>query len=160
MRIVLWTLTALVTVMIAAPADAQSRKATAREVALIHDCATKNKEDADAGEQKCLFKLVADPCVGALAVAADARMADCYWIERVIWDQLLNDNYKTLLDGLDSEQAAKARAMQRAWVAYRDTTCGFYDDKIRGTMSGFMHAACDTRETARRALLLAFFSGL
>ena len=50
--------------------------------------------------------------------------------------------------------------MQRAWIAYRDTTCGFYYDKIQGTMAGFMEAACVTRETARRAMLLAFFSRL
>ena len=50
--------------------------------------------------------------------------------------------------------------MQRAWIAYRDTTCGFYDDKIQGTMAGFMEAACVTRETTRRAMLLAFFSRL
>jgi uncharacterized protein YecT (DUF1311 family) len=50
--------------------------------------------------------------------------------------------------------------MQRAWIAYRDTTCQFYDDKIRGSMSIVMHAACVTRETARRAMLLRFFSGL
>jgi uncharacterized protein YecT (DUF1311 family) len=50
--------------------------------------------------------------------------------------------------------------MQRAWIAYRDTTCGFYGDKIQGTMAGFMEAACITRETARRAMLLAFFSRL
>ena len=56
----------------------------------------------------------------------------------------------TLFEELDDEQTAKARAMQRAWVAYRDTTCGFYDDKIRGSMANMMHAACDTRETARR----------
>lgn len=160
MRIGSWALAALAAVAVATPADAQSRQPTAREVAAIRGCAAKNKEDADAAEQKCLFKLVADRCVGSYDAASDARMADCYRIEQAIWDQLLNDNYKSLLEGLDTEQAAKARAMQRAWVAYRDTTCGFYANKIRGTMSGFMHAACDTRETARRAMLLAFFSTL
>jgi hypothetical protein len=25
--------------------------------------------------------------------------------------------------------------MQRAWIAYRDTTCGSYDDKIRDLMA-------------------------
>jgi len=50
--------------------------------------------------------------------------------------------------------------MQRAWIAYRDSTCEFYDDKIQGTMSIMMHAACNTRETARRAMLLDFFSRL
>jgi uncharacterized protein YecT (DUF1311 family) len=87
-------------------------------------------------------------------------MADCYQIEGAAWDALLNETYKTLLADLDDEQAAKARAMQRAWIAYRDTTCAFYYDKIRGSMAAFMGAACETRETARRGMLLAFFSRL
>ena len=64
-----------------------------------------------------------------------------------------HENYKTLLGRLDDEQTTAARAMRRAWIAYRDTTCQFYDDKIRGSMSVMMHAACVTRETARRAML-------
>jgi len=48
--------------------------------------------------------------------------------------------------------------MQSAWIAYRDTT--FYYDKIRGTMAAMMHVACVARESARRAMLLDFFSGL
>jgi uncharacterized protein YecT (DUF1311 family) len=47
--------------------------------------------------------------------------------------------------------------MQRAWIAYRDTTCNFYWDKIQGTMAIPMSAACNARETARRAVLLRFF---
>ena len=50
--------------------------------------------------------------------------------------------------------------MQRAWMAYRDTTCQFYDDKIQGSMATAMHAACFARESARRAMLLKFFTGL
>jgi uncharacterized protein YecT (DUF1311 family) len=107
-----------------------------------------------------LFKLVADPCTGSPGDASDAVIADCYRVEGQIWDTLLNENYKRLLDELDSEQKAKARAMQRAWIAYRDTTCGSYDDKIRGLMSNMMHSACNTREMARSAILLSFFSGL
>jgi uncharacterized protein YecT (DUF1311 family) len=139
---------------------AQSRKPTAQETAAIRDCANKNQDNLDAGEQSCLFKLVADPCAGPPASKDDAAVADCYDIEAGIWDDLLNTNYQALLSELDGEQTAKAKAMQRAWIAYRDTTCGFYDDKIRGSMSLAMHAACVTRETARRAMLLAFFSRL
>jgi uncharacterized protein YecT (DUF1311 family) len=65
-----------------------------------------------------------------------------------------------LLETLDEDQTAKAQAMQRAWQTYRDTTCQFYDDKIQGTMAVAMHAACVTRESARRAMLLKFFTGL
>jgi uncharacterized protein YecT (DUF1311 family) len=139
---------------------AQSRQPTGAEVAAVRACAEKNKDDLDKGERGCLFNLVAERCIGDPGAAGDAKMVDCYQIEYAIWDGLLNENYKTLLTGLDEAQGAKARAMQRAWVAYRDTTCGFYYDKIQGTMAGFMGAACETRETARRAMLLAFFSRL
>ena len=141
-------------------AHAQSRKPTAQEVAAIRDCATKNRDNLDAGEEDCLFKLVADPCMGDPGSKSDGQMADCYAIEGVIWDDLLNANYKTLLGELDADQTAKAKAMQRAWIAYRDTTCQFYYDKIQCSMAGMMIAACVTRETARRAMLLSFFSQL
>lgn len=160
MRTPFWSFAALIALTLAPPAHAQTRKPTAHEIAAIRDCATRTKEDVDAGEQQCLFKLVADRCIGTPGSVPDAVAADCYRIEGEIWDALLNENYKSLLDGLDAEQTVKARAMQRAWIAYRDTTCGFYDDKIRGSMSNMMHAACHTRETARRAMLLDFLSGL
>ncbi len=141
-------------------AHAQSRQPAAQEVAAIRDCATKNRDNLDAGEQGCLFKLVADPCMGDPGSKSDGQMADCYEIEGAVWDDLLNANYKTLLGELDADQTAKAKAMQRAWIAYRDTTCQFYYDKIQGSMAQMMIAACTTRETARRAMLLAFFSRL
>jgi uncharacterized protein YecT (DUF1311 family) len=75
----------------------------------------------------------------------------------VIWDNLLNENFKSLMVALDNQQLAKLRAMQQAWIAYRDTTCNFYMDKIQGSMAISMGAACAARETARRALLLRFF---
>jgi len=151
---------ALCSIVMGGNAHAQSRKPTAQEVAAIRGCATKYQNDLDAGEQACLFKLVADPCAGPPGSKAGATVADCYDIESKIWDDLLNENYQTLLGALDAGQTAKAKAMQRAWIAYRETTCGFYDDKIQGSMSLAMHAACVDRETARRAMLLAFFSGL
>lgn len=141
-------------------AHAQSRQPTAQEVSAIRDCATKNRDDLDAGAQQCLFKLVADPCIGSPGGQGDGPAAECYQIEGAIWDKLLNENYKTLLAALDEQQTEKARAMQRAWLAYRDTTCQFYDDKIQGSMAVMMIAACVTRETARRAMLLDFFSRL
>jgi|SRR5580704_15563972 uncharacterized protein YecT (DUF1311 family) len=159
-RLVLAAMTAAFAIAATVNANAQSRKPTGAEVAAVRACAEKNKDDLDKGERDCLFNLVAEPCIGKLGAAGDAKIADCYEIEYAIWDDVLNENYKTLLASLDEAQTAKARAMQRAWVAYRDTTCGFYYDKIQGTMAGFMGAACETRETARRAMLLAFFSRL
>ena len=101
----------------AEPSQAQTRKPTAREIASIRDCVTRNKDDLDEGERRCLFNLVAEPCIGNPSAAADKAMeVDCYRIEDSIWDGLLNDNYKGLLETLDDEQTAKARAMQHAWV--------------------------------------------
>ena len=143
----------------AAQSHAQTRKPTAAETATIRNCATKHADNLDEGERRCLFELVAQPCIDKRG-DRKPREVDCYEVEGSIWDGLLNDNYKGLVETLDADQTAKAQAMQRAWIAYRDTTCGFYDDKIQGTMSIMMHAACATRETARRAMLLRFFSRL
>jgi uncharacterized protein YecT (DUF1311 family) len=114
----------------------------------------------DEVEQQCLFKLVGDPCTETPEGSSNVGTADCYRLEAAIWDNLLNENFKNLLGTLDDQQAAKLRAMQHAWIAYRDTTCNFYWDKIQGTMAIPMSAACNARETARRAVLLQFFSRL
>jgi uncharacterized protein YecT (DUF1311 family) len=159
-RIVLGALALLFASVVATGALAQSRKPTAAEIAAVRDCALKNQDDLDKGERDCLFKRVAEPCIDKLGAAGDAMTADCYFIEDAIWNDLLNENYKALLGTLDSEQTTKARVMQRDWIAYRDSTCQFYDDKIRGSMAIMMRAACVTRETARRAMLLGFFSRL
>jgi uncharacterized protein YecT (DUF1311 family) len=139
---------------------AQSRKPTMSEVAAIRDCAKKYEADLDKGEQRCLFNLVGTPCTDKPEGQSNIGIADCYRLEQAIWDDLLNENYKNLAADLDNEQKAKLRDMQRTWIAYRDSTCGFYYTKIQGTLAQPMGAACAARETARRALLLKFFSGL
>ena len=147
--------------LLADPSHAQDRKPTRQEAAAIRNCAKRSKDNLDNGERRCLFNLVAAPCIKKLStISGDHAVADCYSIENSIWDDLLNQNYKSLLDTLDDDQKIKARAMQNAWIAYRDTTCEFYYDKIQGTMAAMMQAACLARESARRAMLLDFFSGL
>jgi uncharacterized protein YecT (DUF1311 family) len=84
----------------------------------------------------------ADPCANRKSSdAGEAVVVECYLVENSIWDALLNENYESLLETLDDDRTAKARAMQHAWTAYRDTTCQFYDDRIQGSMSVTMHAA-------------------
>jgi uncharacterized protein YecT (DUF1311 family) len=103
---------------------------------------------------------VADPCQKTPEGQSNLGMADCFRLEQAIWDGLLNENYKRLVADSDARQAASLRAMQRAWIADRDTTCGFYDVRVHGSMAIPLAAACLVRETARRALLLRFFAGL
>ena len=137
---------------------AQDREPAANEIRLIRDCAAQHVDDGE-GEAQCAFKLVADPCVEKNG--SNAGTANCYRLEEAIWDQLLNENYKSLMDSIEDRQdQGKLKDMQRAWIAYRDTTCDFYWHKIHGTMAVPMGAACRLRETARRALLLKFMQGL
>jgi uncharacterized protein YecT (DUF1311 family) len=138
---------------------AQNRKPTAQETAAIRNCAAKYRDDDDVeeGVRQCVFKLVATPCTNTREGSSNLGAADCYRVEWAIWDDLLNENFKNLMGVLDDQQNAKLRAMQHAWIAYRDTTCNFYMDKIQGTTAIPVGAACAARETARRAMLLQAF---
>ena len=104
-----------------AVADAQTRKPTAQEVAAIRNCAAKYQDDVNEGERQCLFNLVATPCSNTREGSSNLGTADCYRVEWVIWDNLLNGNFKNLMGALDNQQTAKLRAMQQAWIAYRAT---------------------------------------
>jgi len=141
-------------------ARAQDDKPTGAQTAAIRDCVEKNQDDVTEAERLCLFNLVATPCQNTSEGQSNLGMADCFRLEGRIWDGLLNDNFKRLRASLDDQQIAKAREMQRAWIASRDSTCGFYDVKIRGSMAVPLGAACIVRETARRALLLKSLDGL
>src|SRR6266852_6946560 len=137
---------------------AQTRAASPKDVAAIRGCAERFAENVTEGERQCLFALVADPC--SKSRQSGAAPTECYRIEQGIWDELLNDNFRTLREQLDDDQKEKLRDMQRAWIAYRNSTCEFYYHKIQGSMATSLTAACLARETARRALLLKFFQGL
>jgi uncharacterized protein YecT (DUF1311 family) len=138
----------------------QGSAANAKDTAAIRGCATKYADNVDEAERRCIFALVAGPCTEKPAGQTTLGTAECYRAEQEIWDALLNENFRALRDDLDDGQKTKLRDMQRAWIAYRDTTCAFYHDKIQGTMATGMAAACVARETARRALLLKLFQGL
>jgi len=92
-------------------ADAQTRKPTVQEVAAIRNCATKYQDEVDEGERQCVFNLVATPCTNTREGSSNLGTADCYRVEWVIWDNLLNENFKNLMGTLDSQQTAKLRAM-------------------------------------------------
>ena len=78
----------------------------------------------------------------------------------VIWDDLLNDNYETLLDDSTTSRPPKRARCSAPGSPIATPPANSTDDKIQGSMAGTMNAACVTRETARRAMLLAFFARL
>jgi uncharacterized protein YecT (DUF1311 family) len=154
---------ALATIVVAGAvhtAAAQGAQATRKDAAAVRACAEKYAENINEAERRCIFAIVVEPCTKTKVGQSSQGASACYHIEQDIWDELLNENFRVLRDGLDDEQKVKLRDMQRDWIAYRNTTCGFYYDKIQGTMANEMTAACLARETARRALLLKFFQGL
>jgi uncharacterized protein YecT (DUF1311 family) len=163
MTVRLASVAALAFVAICAGANicaAQTRQTTPKDAAAIRGCADKYADNINEAERRCIFALVVDPCSKTRVGQSSQGAAGCYRAEQEIWDAILNENFQTLRDGLDDAQKEKLRDMQRAWIAYRNTTCEFYHDKIQGSMSTEMTAACLARETARRALLLKFFQGL
>ena len=103
--------------------------------------------------------VASNPCIGPDEGARrDSEVSACLDAEQKQWDKVLNASFQALLKGLDADQQAKLRDMQRAWIASRDLTCGLYYDYFQGTMANPMIANCMNRETARRAIFLKGFA--
>jgi uncharacterized protein YecT (DUF1311 family) len=142
------------------PGRGQDQKPTAEQIAAVRACEEKNQDDVTEAERQCLFNLVATPCQSTPEGQSNLGMADCFRLEEMVWDDLLNETYRSLREDLKAAQQAELRDMQRAWIASRDATCAFYDVRLHGTIAIPLGAACRARETARRALLLKSFAGL
>jgi hypothetical protein len=106
----------LAATMLAAPAHAQTRKPTAQETLLIHDCVGRK---GDGAGEKCIG-LVSTRCMKKPGNQAGLNQADCHRIEQEIWDALLNENYKELQGerGAESQGARHAAGLDR--IARRD----------------------------------------
>ena len=148
--------------IIAGPPLARADDPSAKDVATIGDCLRKQQQkkggsSQEADEAACLMT-VAKPCIGDEGAATSRRQIDCLDRERRVWDQILNESFKTMMTALDPDQQAKLREMQRSWIATRDLTCAFWYDYFQGTMANPMIASCNNRETARRAIFLRVFA--
>ena len=128
----------------------------------IGDCLRKqdNKKGGsqEADEAACLMT-VAKPCMGGDETGVSSRrQIECLDRERLVWDKIINDSYKTMMNALEPDQQTKLREMQRSWIHTRDLTCAFWYDYFQGTMANPMIAYCNNRETARRAIFLRIFA--
>jgi uncharacterized protein YecT (DUF1311 family) len=94
-----------------------------KDAATIDACLAaldKRSVGQEIDETTCLLK-VANPCIGGDAASvSDGKQIGCFDRERLVWDTIINDSYKTMMNGLDPEQATKLRDMQRAWIHVRD----------------------------------------
>jgi uncharacterized protein YecT (DUF1311 family) len=120
--------------------------------------------------------LLRDVCVGLSAAACinapggytTVGMGFCLSQEADYWDGRLNAAYQSLMafeESADAEMAELGSAappmapalqeMQRAWIAFRDTTCQYEVTQWGGgTGQGPAFADCRMRTTAQQALTL------
>ena len=52
------------------------------------------------------------------SAASEAGGEAAPFSEKLVWDQMLNDAFRKLRDGLDDSQRAKLIDMQRSWIAH------------------------------------------
>ncbi|MFT4717240.1 MAG: hypothetical protein ACI861_000011 [Paracoccaceae bacterium] len=131
--------------------------------------------------RSCLFAATTSDqkrqCIGQSATACmnatssggtTYGMGGCLNFEAEWWDTQLNAAYGPLMkrekqddaqndaDGFNAPKKAPAlRAMQRAWITYRDTTCGYeYSQWGGGTGGGPASVACVLRMTGEQTIYL------
>lgn len=143
------------------PLPVRAEVPAAKDVATIGDCLRKQDKgrgSQEADEAACLMT-VAKRCMGGDETSvSSSRQIECLDRERLVWDQIVNDSYKTMMNALEPDQRTKLREMQRSWINTRDLTCAFWYDYFQGTMANPMIAYCNNRETARRGIFLRIFA--
>ena len=144
----------IVAAFFVAPALAQD-KPRAKDIAAIQNC-IKAKTGRNWAWENCIG-IISNPCVKDEAAIPSHEVIACERREQAVWDSILNEAFRGLMTKLDETQQQKLREMQRAWIVSRDKSCAFLYDYFQGTMANPMIAACEARETGRRALYLQGF---
>lgn len=133
----------------------------AADAAALRACVDRAEDDP----RSCI-ETVVTPCLDTLSDSGEG-INGCYDREASAWDILLNENYRVALDdaqsydadtqenGGDAGAAAGLKHAQRAWIAFRDAECDrLYARNMGGTIRFTVHAACQNRLTAERAIEL------
>ncbi|MCO6386162.1 lysozyme inhibitor LprI family protein [Aliihoeflea sp. 40Bstr573] len=66
------------------------------------------------------------------------------------WDARLNAAYRTAIEPLEGARRTQFRDVQRAWIAYRDASCGYYRSG-EGTIAAIEGNVCMFALTRDRA---------
>lgn len=151
---VMWSIIFVVIAFVGAPAFAQD-KPNPKDTAAIQKC-IKTKTGRNWAWESCIG-IISKLCVKDEGAMPSHEVIACDRREQAVWDSILNETYRKLLAKLDETQQQKLREMQRAWITSRDKSCAFFYDYFEGTMANPMIAACEARETGRRALFLLGF---
>jgi uncharacterized protein YecT (DUF1311 family) len=148
------TIIFVIALFLSASAFAQD-KPNGKDVVVIENC-IKIKTGRNWAWENCIG-IISKPCAKNEAAMPSHEVVTCDRREQAVWDNILNDTFRSLLGKLDETQQQKLREMQRAWIASRDKSCAFFYDYFEGSMANPMIAACEARETGRRALFLLGF---
>jgi len=147
----------------AAPATAQD---LVFSITPVLTCMAGSEEDAE--RQSCIG-LAAEACIAATPGGGSTLgMGSCISRELDYWDDLLNARYQALREREAREDAEMAssgfslpnqadalRDMQRAWIGFRDATCGFEAAQWGGgTGAGPATVGCLMRETGAQVIYL------
>lgn len=154
------TLSLFATLCLLTSDAAIAKTPSARDIKTISACLqTFDKAAAPQEAYEICVTKIANPCMNDDENGVPpSQQIECYNREQMVWDKILNDSYKVMMDGLEPEQQQKLKAMQRSWIQTRDLTCAFFHDYFQGSMANPMMASCDNRETARRAIYLRIFA--
>ena len=79
-----------------------------------------------------------------------AEMVECVNAKTAYWDKRLNIAYQQAMKDVQAKQGEQLRLAQRAWVAYRDANCLYYD-LGEGTIARIEAADCMYTMTQARA---------
>ena len=89
-----------------------------------------------------------EPCSEA-QTQADMNM--CWGSQYKAADATLNQVYRQLMGKLDDEQKNQLKAVESAWLKYRDANCEFVGDQYKGgTMRPMIEAICLADVTKNR----------
>jgi uncharacterized protein YecT (DUF1311 family) len=147
-------ITFLLLLLMAAPVRAQDDEPTAAERKTIADCLDKNAGDDELKQMSACIGLVADPCPDAPG-ANTMTIVACQIREQKIWDDDLNDWYGEALKRLSAEPdaAAALKDAQRAWIAFRDSKCDYWEKRYEGgTFASVAAGNCMRATTGQRAI--------
>ncbi|NOX74704.1 MAG: DUF1311 domain-containing protein [Alphaproteobacteria bacterium] len=149
--------------LFAVPAQAQELNFNIQKTAICLDTS-----ETEAQRKVCIGE-AASACMEATPGGfSTLGMNGCMDREVAWWDGQLNAAYTSLMtrekaddaqnaaDGYPAPSKAKAlRAMQRAWITYRDTTCAYSASQFgNGTGAGTAYVGCLLQITGEQALFL------
>lgn len=150
-----------------APAQAEPVFAPGATESCVSQTSASSPSLSDHAVLDCIGRSAA-ACIMTPGGDTTIGMVECLGRERDYWDARLNAAYArrvvtaqeqdTELRGLGSAAASieeRLRAMQRAWMSFRDTSCLYEQAQwMGGTGGGPATMTCHMHETARQALKL------